>query len=105
MLVLPLCTTRPSGNVDGGEWALISDLSSDSRAVFTEIAQLGERQTEDLKVTGSIPVLGVFYKSGMGAASKLTPEPGWPKVSPSRQDPCTGPAIPKFPKWWVHLLG
>jgi hypothetical protein len=24
------------------------------------IAQLGERQTEDLKVPGSIPVLGIF---------------------------------------------
>jgi hypothetical protein len=26
-----------------------------------EIAQLGERQTEDLKVTGSIPVFGIFF--------------------------------------------
>ena len=27
------------------------------------IAQLGERQTEDLKVTGSIPVGGSFFRS------------------------------------------
>ena len=26
-----------------------------------EIAQLGERQTEDLKVAGSIPALGVLF--------------------------------------------
>ena len=25
------------------------------------LAQLGERQTEDLKVTGSSPVLGIFF--------------------------------------------
>ena len=29
--------------------------------VFAEIAQLGERQTEDLKVPGSIPGLGNCY--------------------------------------------
>lgn len=28
---------------------------------FAEVAQLGERETEDLKVTGSIPVLGNFF--------------------------------------------
>jgi hypothetical protein len=30
------------------------------RTNVAEIAQLGERQTEDLKVTGSIPVFGIF---------------------------------------------
>ena len=29
--------------------------------VFVEIAQLGERQTEDLKVPGSIPGRGICY--------------------------------------------
>ena len=29
-------------------------------AVFADIAQLGERQTEDLKVPGSIPGVGIF---------------------------------------------
>ena len=28
--------------------------------VFADIAQLGERQTEDLKVPGSIPGVGTF---------------------------------------------
>ena len=28
---------------------------------FAEVAQLGERETEDLKVTGSIPVLGTLF--------------------------------------------
>ena len=31
-----------------------------------EIAQLGERQTEDLKVPGSIPGLGIFIFSFLG---------------------------------------
>ena len=29
------------------------------------IAQLGERQTEDLKIPGSIPGLGIFADSGL----------------------------------------
>ena len=28
---------------------------------FADIAQLGERQTEDLKVPGSIPGVGIFF--------------------------------------------
>ena len=31
------------------------------------IAQLGERQTEDLEVPGSIPGLGIFLRSGGGS--------------------------------------
>ena len=31
------------------------------RSVFAAIAQLGERQTEDLKVPGSIPGVGIFF--------------------------------------------
>jgi hypothetical protein len=31
------------------------------RAKAAAIAQLGERQTEDLKVPGSIPGLGIFW--------------------------------------------
>ena len=31
---------------------------------MAEIAQLGERQTEDLKVPGSIPGLGIFAQIG-----------------------------------------
>ena len=30
--------------------------------VRAAVAQLGERQTEDLKVPGSIPGLGIFYR-------------------------------------------
>ena len=30
------------------------------------IAQLGERQTEDLKVPGSIPGLGIAFVTGFG---------------------------------------
>ena len=30
--------------------------------VTAEIAQLGERQTEDLKVAGSIPAFGIIFK-------------------------------------------
>ena len=33
------------------------------QAATAAIAQLGERQTEDLKVPGSIPGLGTFRKS------------------------------------------
>ena len=32
-----------------------------AQLVFAEIAQLGERQTEDLKVLGSIPGRGICY--------------------------------------------
>ena len=31
---------------------------------FAMIAQLGERQTEDLKVPGSIPGVGIFWHLG-----------------------------------------
>ena len=29
-----------------------------------DIAQLGEHKTEDLRVPGSIPGVGIFYKTG-----------------------------------------
>ena len=32
--------------------------------VLADIAQLGERQTEDLKVPGSIPGVGTFWHLG-----------------------------------------
>ena len=35
----------------------------ESSSCTAEIAQLGERQTEDLKVPGSIPGLGSFMKT------------------------------------------
>ena len=40
--------------------------------VFTTaaIAQLGERQTEDLKVPGSIPGLGIFADPGFACTNK-----------------------------------
>ena len=34
------------------------------------IAQLGERQTEDLKVPGSIPGLGIFADPGFACTNK-----------------------------------
>ena len=34
-----------------------------AKQLSAAIAQLGERQTEDLKVPGSIPGLGMFYES------------------------------------------
>jgi hypothetical protein len=37
------------------------DISKKERFLAAEIAQLGERQTEDLKVAGSIPALGVLF--------------------------------------------
>jgi hypothetical protein len=41
--------------------AIVCEMISSKEAA---IAQLGERQTEDLKVTGSIPVRGnIFYLS------------------------------------------
>ena len=36
-----------------------------SKKVLAEIAQLGERQTEDLKVPGSIPGLGMLRHSSL----------------------------------------
>ena len=36
------------------------DAGRESVSCKAEIAQLGERQTEDLKVPGSIPGLGIF---------------------------------------------
>ena len=53
-----------------------------TRAAITEmlvmlieaaIAQLGERQTEDLKVPGSIPGLGIFFRleGGVGVGRLL----------------------------------
>ena len=36
------------------------DARRESSTCKAEIAQLGERQTEDLKVPGSIPGLGIF---------------------------------------------
>ena len=43
-------------------WFLYGDVCSLRLALFTlaAIAQLGERQTEDLEVPGSIPGLGIF---------------------------------------------
>ena len=32
-----------------------------SKLAVAAVAQLGERETEDLKVTGSIPVRGTFF--------------------------------------------
>jgi hypothetical protein len=40
-------------------------------AAVAAIAQLGERQTEDLKVPGSIPGLGIFFGTGEQVNHKL----------------------------------
>ena len=40
------------------------------------IAQLGERQTEDLKIPGSIPGLGTFVRSPFSSSSPSVPEMG-----------------------------
>jgi hypothetical protein len=49
--------------VNGGQTTLVYAMDiSDSRDIHVAaIAQLGERQTEDLKVTGSIPVRGISF--------------------------------------------
>jgi hypothetical protein len=39
--------------------------SQHHRLAVAAIAQLGERQTEDLKVPGSIPGLGIIYSFSM----------------------------------------
>ena len=41
-------------------------------ALHAAIAQLGERQTEDLKVTGSIPVGGIFFQRVLTIFSYFT---------------------------------
>ena len=38
--------------------------AGDALSPVAEIAQLGERQTEDLKVPGSIPGLGILAERG-----------------------------------------
>ena len=43
---------------------------------IADIAQLGERQTEDLKVPGSIPGVGIFYFYLPIAGFKV----GWPSA-------------------------
>ena len=59
--------------------------------IFAEaaIAQLGERQTEDLKVPGSIPGLGILAMGGHGARPrfrKLVMQPGY-QVATDRAAP------------------
>ena len=44
-------------------------------AFVAAIAQLGERQTEDLKVPGSIPGLGIFHTGMCGLFCKDAPVP------------------------------
>ena len=41
------------------DWDQILHFLKESEA---EVAQLGERETEDLKVAGSIPALGRFFQ-------------------------------------------
>ena len=53
----PMTTTHQQTNIPGNKQT--------SRAVtMAAIAQLGERQTEDLKVPGSIPGLGRYVRAG-----------------------------------------
>ena len=40
---------------------LLYNYENNSFEIAAAIAQLGERQTEDLKVPGSIPGLGIFF--------------------------------------------
>ena len=42
-------------------FAIASPFVVSNRNISAAIAQLGERQTEDLKVPGSIPGLGILY--------------------------------------------
>ena len=48
-------------------WTLFSPVSS----LPAVIAQLGERKTEDLKVSGSIPDCGTFFLPGISSPEKL----------------------------------
>ena len=44
------------------------ELGTRRRGILADIAQLGERQTEDLKVPGSIPGVGNCSGSSVGRA-------------------------------------
>jgi hypothetical protein len=45
----------------------LATLCARQRRLTAAIAQLGERQTEDLKVPGSIPGLGIFFRADIVA--------------------------------------
>ena len=42
-------------------WAIMFDWRRPGHECIAAIAQLGERQSEDLKVPGSIPGLGIIF--------------------------------------------
>ena len=56
-----------------GKIAFQGKVSRNSTAYQAAIAQLGERQTEDLKVPGSIPGLGKFFSKTMLAERGFDP--------------------------------
>ena len=41
-------------------FAIVTPVAASNKNISAAIAQLGERQTEDLKVPGSIPGLGIL---------------------------------------------
>ena len=70
-------------------------------SIRAAIAQLGERQTEDLKVPGSIPGLGIFHFNSSNSShmdGPFHPHP-WPQDTPPK-----GKSELLGPPPWLHLL-
>ena len=65
------CHAEDPGSIPGrGVWSGLDTAAAPScrqraTVLTAAIAQLGERQTEDLKVPGSIPGLGIFADPGL----------------------------------------
>jgi hypothetical protein len=61
--VLELAEAHKSRVIDvlGGQLHLFKNNNRDPGSRTAAVAQLGERETEDLKVTGSIPVRGTLF--------------------------------------------
>ena len=65
--------TRGAATGEGVWGAAASLLTSCSKlTTAAAIAQLGERQTEDLKVPGSIPGLGIIFSIFQGSAQSVS---------------------------------
>ena len=62
-------------NTMQGKISFLGNVRRNPTAYQAATAQLGERQTEDLKVPGLIPGLGIFRSSSNGDAQILLPEP------------------------------
>jgi hypothetical protein len=48
-----------------------------STQIYAAIAQLGERQTEDLKVAGSIPARGILFRPVRSSARRIMTRVGF----------------------------